>query len=139
MSQNLAGLHPHSLNITTYISNMTLCIKYGQYADLLTIISMTIVHKNNKSCLPMNNATKLNSQSQFNCTESCHFLRELLGVIQLGQYVTSFHVLHYIVSFFFCKQCATVTSISYTIPESFTNPFTSSSHKASKHCSRECE
>jgi len=51
MSQNIAGLGPRSLNKTTYISHMILCIQYEKYADLFTIISIKTDHKNNKSCL----------------------------------------------------------------------------------------
>jgi len=51
-----AGLSSCLLNTTTYTSQQVLCIDYEHHADLLTIISITIVHKKNNSYLPMNYA-----------------------------------------------------------------------------------
>jgi hypothetical protein len=45
MSQNIAGLSPRSLHITTNISHMILCIQYKKYADLFTITSIKTAHK----------------------------------------------------------------------------------------------
>ena len=51
-----AGLSSCLVNVATYISQGVFCIEYEQHADLLTVISMTIAHKKNKSYLPMHNA-----------------------------------------------------------------------------------
>ena len=67
MSQNIAGLCPPSLKVTTYISHMILSIQCEQHANVLKIIAMTIAHKNKKSCLPVNDAIfvqEFNSHSQ---------------------------------------------------------------------------
>jgi hypothetical protein len=103
MSQNFAGLSPQLLNVSIYVhfSHMLFCIQYEKYADLLIIISMTSVHNNNESCLPVNNAMlvkKLHSQSQFSHIK-LHF-RESPSPFAQGPQVTTGHVLHYIHSFY---------------------------------------
>ena len=79
------------------------CMQYEKYADQLTIISMTTAHKNNKSCLPVNNSMlvkKLHGQSQFGRINLHCFFRKLLSLLEQGPHVTTGHVLHYIVPVF---------------------------------------
>ena len=71
-----------------------LCIEYRQNANVLTIISMTMAHKKNKSCLPVHNATllqKLTSQSKLRSTE-LYFLRASPNLSQQETHITSFHI-----------------------------------------------
>jgi len=69
MSQNFPGLSPQLLNVSICFSHVLFCIQYENYADLLTIISMTYT-TNNNSCLLVNNAMlvkKFHGQIQFSC------------------------------------------------------------------------
>jgi len=103
MSQTFAGLSPQLLNVSIYISRLLFCIQYENYADLLIIISMTSVHKNKKSYLPVNNATlvkKLHGQSQFSRIKLRCFSTESPSPFAQGLHVTTGHVLHYIDPFF---------------------------------------
>jgi hypothetical protein len=49
-----AGLSSCLVKRSTYISHRVFCIEYKQY---ITIISMAMAYKKNKSCLPMHDAT----------------------------------------------------------------------------------
>ena len=103
MSQNFAGLSPRLLNISIFFSCVLFCIQYEKYADLLIIISMTTVHKNNKRCLPVNNSMlmkKFHSQSQFGCIKLHCFFRKLLSLFEQGPQVTPSHIFHNIDPFF---------------------------------------
>jgi len=73
--------------------------EHVQYGNVLTIISMTMAHKENKSCLPVHNVTLLwvlNVQSNLNCIELCCFLGESPSPHKLGTHITFLDIIHHI-------------------------------------------
>jgi len=85
--------------VCTYISHAFFPTEYKKYADVFTVISITMVHKKIKSCLRVHNGTlvqKVDCQNNLRCVELCHFLGQSLHLTQHGMKSASLHELPHI-------------------------------------------